>query len=160
MQDPTILSAPRRAAPGDPDVAWRQEARLILPWEGAQTTRPDGRHLGRVVVAYDNGTVDATEADNLRPGEAVLDLEDPDTRAMFDHRLARRLGAPEDVVREGVMVFRSNEDVWCVVAGRPVESDGFGRWYRSFLAAGCGDDGRLFRVRAWLLAEPEASVAR
>lgn len=122
---------------------WKTEARGIeswpyvrLRWCGSPALPPG------VVLIY--GVADLGPDDLA---QCVVDLADPDVLAAFDRRLALRLGAPVEAVREGVMIFPLDE-MWHVCAG-------YGGARPKWAWVGCvGEheprlDPLLFRVRAW-----------
>lgn len=136
---------------------WKQEAAGIPPWTGARGCDGYGRPL-RVIRADeyvvwtvdDNASLNDVIVSVGWPPGYVVDLEDPDTLAAFDRRLALRLETPEDSVREGVAIYQE-EGSWMLVAGGgrnyPSPSDPE-RWYYC-LGPVVTDDPVLARVRAW-----------
>lgn len=88
---------------------YARETLGIKPWPGASITHVTRGYVG---TAYQVGDVLVygmihKDARGFRfdwHDEATIDLLDPDTLAAFDRRLALRLGAPEEAVREGVIV--------------------------------------------------------
>jgi hypothetical protein len=140
---------------------WKDAARGIGPWPGSHAI--SGGHAGIVVDVRDGACLLATDSD--RDGVPVwetgclLDLEDADTRAMFDRRLALRLGAPAEAVEQGVMVV-------CVRQPNAPEHAGgcyqviAGVWDRRWARSFTDDDFTipadplLFRALAWREMEP------
>lgn len=105
---------------------WQHEARGIEPWHSARVLDVGtGRAytalyadplyiLNTRIPAWTVWSPDGLEG--FATDILVLDLSDPDTLAAFDRRLALRLGASEEAVREGVQVFREGNS-WTVAAG-------------------------------------------
>lgn len=86
-------------------MTWQEAARGITPWKPARLWWMGSAPLPPGVVLY-YGIADLG-ADDL--AQCVVDLADPDTRVAFNRRLALRLGAPPEVVEEGV-IFSPRED--------------------------------------------------
>ena len=94
--------------------------------------------------------------------DCVVDLSDPDTLAAFDRRLALRLGAPEEAVREGVLFWLNDGEspnaggwLWEVQAGgehrERLSGGGYSsapKWDGDCIRIGTRDP-FLARVRAW-----------
>ena len=133
------------------DNDWMDEAQGIEPWTGA-VLLGGGRCicLRGVVAGYDDplwGHPDSARVPCRVEDAPPPDLRDADTLAAFDRRLALRLGAPEEAVREGVLFFRCPDEgsrCWEVVAGHhawtvALTDDDFE----------IPDDSLLARVRAW-----------
>lgn len=97
---------------------WREEAVGIEPWGRAAKAIGDKF----IEFEYQGSNIVTGEPYTQRIERVVYvpNLEDPDTLAAFDRRLALRLGAPEDAVREGVLFGRVPD----VAAGdEPPEDD-------------------------------------
>lgn len=150
---------------------WQEEAVGIVPWIGAQIVNDNGDvgiqveepnsegwfNVMRIPAQWD--LVGFCVARAL-PGEdppfigSVPNLEDPDTLAAFDRRLALRLGAPEDAVREGVVFFQEGS-TWICAAGGYLGETRAGhnvarlRWYHDAGWLDGATDTLLARVRAW-----------
>lgn len=135
---------------------WHREASTIPPWPGAKAIGPDGASLR--VVSLSNSLVWTVEDSAVNCGTGVgvgwspwhvVNLEDPDTLAAFDRRLALRLGASEEDAREGVQVSYYDDTItpcWWVHFGRR------GAYYDAEDLGGKPDP-ILARVRAWNNAE-------
>ena len=125
---------------------WMREAQGIEPWPKHYFEWLD--NTGQKV-----GTSAFTDPWYKPDGDmkAIVNLDNPDVLAAFDRRLALRLGAPEEAVREGVM-FCSFALTWIVWAG---QGNGFDEgdfaWEHrlSYAEIGNADDPLLARVRAW-----------
>lgn len=126
-------------------TTWQQEAVGIEPWPYCRLAWiGPGRVPTGVTLVWGVAYFHPDDMKNI-----VVDLSDPDTLAAFDRRLALRLGAPEEMVREGVRFYwEPGGQEWNVEAG----------YYRSWWTAwawspGCagstGDAALLARVRAW-----------
>ena len=120
---------------------WHREALGIEPWPKHYFEWLDntGRKVGTSAFTDPWYKPDADM-------QAVVNLEDGDVLAAFDRRLALRLGAPEEAVREGVIFYRYN-GVWILSAGNPERY-----WWRNSNDGRFGEDTedeRLARVRAW-----------
>lgn len=153
-------------------TTWQEEARGIEPWVGARVLAFGGAGYVALSGYGEVWRVADHDApwevlDALRP---ILDLTDPDTLSAFDRRLALRLGAPVEAVREGVIiavdevvvpaerridgaVYRRR--VLCVVAGLVKRADYVGEpltW--SMMVETDTANPRLARVRAWRSVKP------
>lgn len=133
-------------------TTWQEEARGIEPWP--PTWIVPGRKVGEGPFAtfeqtgrpIFTGPWYKPDAD----GRALVALDDPDVLAAFDRRLARRLGAPEEHVKDGAVVFTS--------AGQCCLRAGLGRFiddweWRADVTVDT-DDPLLARVRAWRSVKP------
>ncbi len=104
-------------------MTWQDAARGIPVWVGAAVRERDNTASG-VVIRIRGDRLDVfVNNDHMEMGDDAwyasdcsLDLSDPDTRAAFDRRLAIALGAPENVVNEGVRFFYT-EGAWCLACG-------------------------------------------
>lgn len=89
--------------------AWHAEARgAIEPWTGAIVIRDTiYRDVVTAIKADPSGALCVRATGDLSPvpiAEVLLDLENPDTLAAFDRRLALRLGAPTLATQSGVVI--------------------------------------------------------
>lgn len=129
-------------------MSYEAEVRSIYPWIGAKLAGGGGMVTelwGNYVRTTLNSSPRAWDRD-----EYSVDLTDPDTLAAFDRRLALRLGAPEEYVKDGAIVFTS--------AGQCCLRAGLGRFidnweWRADVTVDT-DDPLLARVRAWNNAKP------
>lgn len=139
-------------------TTWQQEAVGIEPWYSATTT------MGESFVEFEEERTHAVTGERyIHRVERVItvpDLEDPDTLAAFDRRLALRLGAPEEAVREGVMVEVFVRKTWHLhmVAGVPCSwaeegvswpQEGVSWPWEAMVDVGDVSNTLLARVRAW-----------
>lgn len=123
-------------------MTWQEEARGIEPWRGAVGFCVRGSERTVVWVWGDEDDRQVRYAELSGEGwpasEFTPNIENPDTCAAFDRRLALRLGAPEEVVREGVIIavdeivvpaerrpdgVEHRRHVLCVVAGLVKRAD-------------------------------------
>ncbi len=139
-------------------MKWLSEALIIDVWEGARIRNFSGNTRGLAVRKFDipgssgwtilrwkEKTLHALSYDTtilFDSDKAILDLEHPGMRSEFDRHLARRLGAPEEAVDEGV-VFYPEDGAWILHGGVTQ-----GRFTRRGLAVGV-EDFILARVIAW-----------
>lgn len=152
-------------------TTWQQEAVGIEPWPGAKVRNEEGVVAVCVCAVGDDGEFSVALQDEDWPvligmyaaivchGEcqsfvgAIVDLSDPDTLAAFDRRLALRLGAPEDSVREGVRFYwDGSEQEWTLEVGY------YRMWFEVFPERDGYPHGRdgetgepsiFARIRAW-----------
>lgn len=134
---------------------WQSEARGIPMWSGAHTlggmicVQPhsvvDGKRVyGSASAVYLDDYDGLQEVCEVDVDPFVVDLGHLDTQAAFRRRLAVRLGCPEDLANQGVVVYRRR--AWFICAG-PLEMDAH-EWCKCM---GYEDvDNRLLAlVRAW-----------
>lgn len=129
---------------------WRTEARGIPVWDGAAALRrhPDDTEWTpcRIVRIREWGNLfyDKSGEGQGFTGDYTFipDLDDSDTLAAFDPRLATRLGAPEEAVRDGVLVYVVGQGPYGVVQAGP-------SWKHPFEPAGDDPGLLLTRVRLW-----------
>lgn len=147
-------------------TTWQQEAVGIGPWPYCRLAWVGpGRVPTGVTLVWGVAYIHPSDMKNI-----VVDLSDPDTLAAFDRRLALRLGAPEEAVREGALFWLNeaeplNEDgwLWEVQAGGEQRERLSGGGYSS-TPKWDGDciristrDPLLARVRAWKFANPASA---
>lgn len=154
---------------------WKREAVGIEPWAGAVVCDPNAPSRFARIVGLGWGPLGAGDGWRIRENDGteksasrgyfIPDLSDPDTLAAFDRRLALRLGAPEEAVREGVMFIYADaahglDAYWTIAAGEPnwnLEDwswdvvFGLSERHRPSLGT---DDPLLARVRAWNSVKP------
>lgn len=122
-------------------TTWQQEAVGIEPWPYCRLAWiGPGRVPTGVTLVWGVAYFHPDDMKNI-----VVDLSDLDTLAAFDRRLALRLGAPEEAVREGVIASVVDGHVVAVAGFRPDCRQP--AWERGVEVR--TSDGLLARVRAW-----------
>lgn len=123
-------------------TTWQQEAVGIEPWPYCRLAWiGPGRVPTGVTLVWGVAYFHPDDMKNI-----VVDLSDPDTLAAFDRRLALRLGAPEEMVREGVRISFVGFDMMVSVSGWSSNVT-FGDYVGPDFAR--HDQRLLARVRAW-----------
>ena len=139
------------------ETDWREAARGIPVWEGAQVCRIGLRGVGTVQTILPGGGGLALWGDGatLDPREFFPNLADPDTRAACDRRLALALGCPEAYADVGVRFRRlsslSPSAGWIVEAGHDEHDfyDGPAWTSEPRTVAADAEDPLLARALAW-----------
>lgn len=155
-----------RATAGPVSDDWREEAKGIPVWAPSCALCPSLPYEACVVtMTTDDGRAETDRWGDWEMADLIPDLEQHDTLAAFDRRLALRLGAAESAATEGVIFCLvspgTDEAGWRLMVGQslPGRRHVVGEWPVVPVDIGFGPesvphalrtaDPLLARVRAW-----------